>query len=332
MSNVAHALDACRRIPPAHDHSSWNTRYVIPRSALTDRSWPMPRPKVLSLATVLVSLITSGVAVAQDATTPPPAAPPAADVVVGDQPAATATSDQEKTEEIVVTGTRIRRKDLTTPAPVTVITREAILASGKVNLGDFLQAMPEQGNALNAQVNNGGSGSVRVDLRGLGNLRTLVLMNGRRMVFNGIGLATGSGVDLNTIPTAAIERIEVLKDGASAVYGSDAIGGVINVITKKGFSTSELNAYGGVSSRGDGEVYDVNFTTGARGDRGSVLFSAGYSEQRTIWAGDRDFSRYQLERDFATGEVTRVGSSRAPSGRVFDAGRFADPTLPGPDN
>jgi iron complex outermembrane receptor protein len=297
------------------------------------------------LGAALIALVSAyGLASAQDATTPPPAAPPAAEptpaepapaespppaadqpteVVVGDQQeAAPAAGSEERTEEIVVTGTRIRRKDLTTPAPVTVINRDAIIASGKVNLGDFLQALPEQGNALNTQVNNGGTGATRVDLRGLGNLRTLVLVNGRRMVFTGTGLQTGSGVDLNTIPTAAIERIEVLKDGASAVYGSDAIGGVINVITKKGFSDSEVNAYAGSTTRGDGEIFDVNFTTGTGGERGSVLFSAGFTDQRKVMAGERDFSRFQLAYDFATGDVFRVGSTRAPGGRVFDAGLF----------
>jgi outer membrane receptor protein involved in Fe transport len=297
------------------------------------------------LGAALIALVTaSGLASAQDATTPPPAAPPAAEptpaepapaespppaadqpteVVVGDQQeAAPAAGDEERTEEIVVTGTRIRRKDLTTPAPVTVINRDAIIASGKVNLGDFLQALPEQGNALNTQVNNGGTGATRVDLRGLGNLRTLVLVNGRRMVFTGTGIQTGSGVDLNTIPTAAVERIEVLKDGASAVYGSDAIGGVINVITKKGYSGSEVNAYAGTTTRGDGEIFDVNFTTGTGGERGSVLFSAGFTDQRKVMAGERGFSRYQLAYDYETGEVIRSGSTRAPGGRIFDGGLF----------
>ena len=210
----------------------------------------MLRRKVLSLVTVLTSVLASGLAVAQDATTPPPAAPPAAEpapatppppaaqpsaVVVGDQPAAAAPakgSEQEKTEEIVVTGTRIKRKDLTTPAPVTVINRDQISASGKVRIGDFLQALPEQGNAINTQFNNGGDGSTRVSLRGLGSARTLVLLNGRRIVPGGTG--ADASVDLNSIPSNAIDRIEILKDGASAVYGSDAIAGVVNLITRAG--------------------------------------------------------------------------------------------------
>ena len=153
-------------------------------------------------------------------------------------------------EEVVVTGSRIKRKDLTTPAPVTVVNREQILASGKISIGDFLQTLPEQGNTVNAQVNNGNDGSVRVDLRSLGSNRTLVLVNGRRMVAGGTG--ADNGVDLNTIPAAAVERIEVLKDGASAVYGSDAIAGVVNVILKKRFDGTEASVFAGTSSRGDG--------------------------------------------------------------------------------
>src|SRR5205823_10880463 len=138
----------------------------------------------------------------------------------------------------VVTGSRIRRKDLTTPAPVAVLTREQFEASGKVTIGDFLQTLPEQGNAPNFQLNNGGAtysadGATRVNLRNLGVTRTLVLVNGRRVVPSGLGAS--SSVDLNTIPTAAVDRIEVLKDGASAVYGSDAIAGVVNIITMKSF-------------------------------------------------------------------------------------------------
>src|SRR5512146_286936 len=130
----------------------------------------MLRRKVLRLATAL-GFVISSVAVAQDATTPPPAAPPAAapqSAVVGDQPAAAPApkGDEERTEEIVVTGTRIKRKDLTTPAPVTVINRDQILASGKVSIGDFIQSLPEQGNGINTGVNNGGDGATRINLRG----------------------------------------------------------------------------------------------------------------------------------------------------------------------
>ena len=140
------------------------------------------------------------------------------------------------TEELIVTGSRIRRKDLTTPAPVTVVTREQFESSGRMTIGDYLQTMPEQGNAPNFQLNTGGinygaDGATRINLRSLGVQRTLVLVNGRRVVPGGLGAS--AAVDLNTIPTEAVDRIEVLKDGASAIYGSDAIAGVVNIITRR---------------------------------------------------------------------------------------------------
>jgi iron complex outermembrane receptor protein len=103
-----------------------------------------------------------------------------------------------------------------------------------------IQNITANGSTLNSTFNNGGNGETRVSLRNLGSNRTLVLVNGRRWV-GGTGL--GGAVDLNTIPTAAVERIEVLKDGASTIYGSDAIAGVVNVILRQNFEGAEANAY-----------------------------------------------------------------------------------------
>jgi len=248
-------------------------------------------------------------------------APPAA---TGTEPQSAAVapppSKRAAEEEILVTGSRIRRKHLTTPAPVTVINREALQASGKVSIGDFLQSLPEQGNSINTQVNNGGNGTTRVGLRGLGPARTLVLLNGRRFVPGGNG--ANDSVDLNSIPVAAIARIEVLKDGASAVYGSDAIGGVINLITRKRSGT-EISAYTGTSGHGDGTIYDINATSGASGDAGSFLFTGGYYRQQPVWAPARDFSAIPLVFD-ATGKndpLGRIGpysqgSTTVPAGTI----------------
>jgi outer membrane receptor protein involved in Fe transport len=221
----------------------------------------------------------------------------------------------------VVTGSRIRRKDLTTPAPVTVITREQMVTSGRVSLGDFLQTLPEQGNATNTQVNNGGNGATRIALRGLGPARTLVLVNGRRFVAGGNG--ADSSVDLNSIPASAVERIEVLKDGASSVYGSDAIAGVVNIITRKRGNT-ELNAYAGTSSHGDGTIYDFSATTGTSvGENGNFIFSGGYFKEQPAWAGDRSFSSIPLAYDGSgTRTLTKApgpysqGSTTVPAGTI----------------
>ena len=297
------------------------------------------KTKALTIA-LLSGLCVSAMAAAQESRpagqTPPPAETGVPTPAVG-QPDTTATPEatgkRAAEETIIVTGSRIRRKDLTTPAPVTVISREQVIASGKVSIGDFLQSLPEQGNAINTSVNNGGDGSTRVSLRGLGSSRTLVLLNGRRMVPGGTG--ADSSVDLNTIPTAAIERIEVLKDGASAVYGSDAIAGVVNIITRKNFRQTEVNALTGMSQRGDGTTYDLNVTTGAGSDRGNITFSAGYYNQQPVWAGERDFSKIPRAYD-ATGDNSplgqigqyTLGSSTIPQGRIALTGKQAGVTIP----
>jgi len=239
--------------------------------------------------------------------------------------AAAESGDEDKErlnaeEEIVVTGSRIHRKDLTTPAPVRVITREQIDQSGRFSFGDFLQLMPEQGNAMNTQVNNHpslytGDGSTRISLRSLGENRTLVLVNGRRFISAGFGSADSSG-DLNSIPGTAIERIEVLKDGASAIYGSDSMGGVVNIITRRRFNATEVEAFGGVSSHGDGQLLGFSGTTGLSGDRGNALLSASFYGQQSVGAGDRSFSSSGLLYDAVNGvTIPQQGSSNVPQGR-----------------
>jgi len=181
---------------------------------------------------------------------PAPEPAPAEGELTDEELAALAEAEAGEGEVIVITGSAIERKELTTPSPVSVLDKADLQSAGLASIGDILQNIPSQGNAINVQFNNGGDGSTRVDLRSLGASRTLVLVNGRRMVPGGTG--ADASVDLNTIPMAMIERVEVLKDGASAVYGSDAIGGVVNVITRRDFDGAEASAYAGTSQRGDG--------------------------------------------------------------------------------
>lgn len=197
------------------------------------------------------------------------------------------TAEQEG-EVIVVTGSAIERRDLTTTAPLAIMDKTELEASGMASVGEILQNLPSQSNAINVQFNNGGDGSTRINLRGLGDGRTLVLLNGRRHVAGGTG-ADGS-VDLNAIPLAVIERVEVLKDGASAIYGSDAIGGVVNIITRRDFNGTEATGYYGSTADGLAAVYDVSATAGVSGDRGNVVFSVGYYQQNPMYAGDREYS------------------------------------------
>jgi iron complex outermembrane receptor protein len=186
-------------------------------------------------------------------------------------------------QTIVVTGSHIRRVDLETSNPVTVVTAQQIKASGKLTLGDIVQELPSiAGNATNPNVNNGGgTGASTVSLRGLGSSRTLILVDGHRVINN----------DVNAIPAELVERVEVLKDGASSVYGSDAIGGVVNFILKKNYQGAEFSANYGISDRNDGERKGYSFTFGQTSDKGSIIAGLDYNKFEGVSAGNRDFSK-----------------------------------------
>ncbi|MEM9302396.1 MAG: TonB-dependent receptor plug domain-containing protein, partial [Pseudomonadota bacterium] len=230
--------------------------------------------------------------------------------------------DTAELDRLEVTGSRIKRADIESASPVFVIQREEIERTGLTSVGDLLQDLPIAGSALNTQFNNGGNGSTNLDLRNLGANRLLVLLNGRRFV-----TSLGGVVDLNNIPVAVIKRIEVLKDGASAVYGSDAISGVVNIITRDDFEGLQANAYfGQFESENDGEIQSYDFSVGTTSDRGSVFFSASYVKAEDVFAGDRRISQ---EPQFGTGNA--FGSSGTPQGRFGAAslGSFALTTDPG---
>lgn len=223
---------------------------------------------------------------------------------------------QEAAEEAVsldkveVTGSRIRRVDVETSSPVFTIDRSSIESSGVATLGELLQEMPSiAGAATNPQVNNGGgSGASTVSLRGLGSERTLVLLNGRR-INSSPGIST---VDVNAIPINMIERVEVLKDGASAIYGSDAIGGVVNFITRKDQAGTEILFNLGTSSRGDAESQNIWMTMGMPANNGMVLMGLNYENQESVSSGDRPFSKIPVA--LYNGEQISFGSSRIPNG------------------
>ncbi|HUJ27508.1 MAG TPA: TonB-dependent receptor plug domain-containing protein, partial [Myxococcales bacterium] len=246
-------------------------------------------------------------------TTAPTSAPPTP------APASATGGKKSAEEEIVVTGSRIRRKDLTTPAPVTVVTREQFEQSGKATIGDFLQSMPEQGNAPNFQLNTGGinygaDGATRINLRSLGVQRTLVLINGRRVVPAGLGAS--AAVDLNTIPTEAVDHVEILKDGGSAVYGSDAVAGVVNIITRRSYNGTQVGADYGISQRGDAQTFDAHVTSGFSDEAKSAMFSVRYFNQKDSWLRDRDWSQQALDNDYTGGGPGFSGSSRVPQGAL----------------
>jgi len=228
-----------------------------------------------------------------------------------------AIDETEAIEEVVVTGSRIKRKDIEGANPVQVITRTQLVATGITNMGDILQRIPSvAGAGENANINDKGSGAVRVSLRGLGAQRTLVLLNGRRMVGSGTG--ADSSVDLSSIPTSIVERVEVLKDGASAIYGSDAIAGVINIITRNDFEGLEFSStYDASTKNGDGETISVDLTVGASSSKGNMVINASYVTTGPQWNKDRAWSAFSFSLN-PDGTFRKGGSSAPPWGRFYN--------------
>ncbi|MEX2962897.1 TonB-dependent receptor [Microbulbifer sp. TYP-18] len=230
-----------------------------------------------------------------------------------------AQEDAQLVEEVIVTGSRIKRADLESSSPVTVLTAEEMQATGITDVGDLLQRLPAMsGSPIGTTTNNGGNGSVQVDLRGLGPIRTLTLVNGKRTV---------DGGDYQTIPAVMIERVEILKDGASATYGADAVAGVVNIITKKNFNGVKLEIQNSDSFETDAGAQDsVSFIAGKSFDGGNVTFGAEYVKQEEIYQTDTPWDFFQnsyfiypdaagFEREGPTGGFA-IGSSRIPEGRL----------------
>jgi len=214
-------------------------------------------------------------------------------------------SGTDKLETIVVTGSRIRRVDIESASPVFSIEKADIEKSGKLTVGDLIQESPSiAGAATNPSVNNGGGdGASTISLRGLGSQRTLLLVNGRRLAY----------ADVNSIPLNLIERIDILKDGASAIYGSDAVGGVVNFVLRKDYHGIEAAVDYGISDRDDGERKGFTMTIGHTTDRGGIIVGANYNKTEPVWAGDRDFSSPPLYNYFGT--IYVLGSGSIPGGR-----------------
>lgn len=226
------------------------------------------------------------------------------------------SSDTTTLDRIEVTGSRIRKVDVENAQPIQMISRTDIEKQGFQSVGDILQNIAATGSpalSRSAPLNAGESpGGTYVDLRNLGPERTLVLLNGRRLGVNNDGLQ-----DLATIPSSMVERIEVLKDGASSLYGSDAIAGVINIITRRNFEGAEANAYYGQYGEGDGAVQSFDFTIGTRGERSSIVFGAQYDKEDPVWAKDRAWSRFSYPGQDEANNYTPVGaigSIRNPNG------------------
>jgi iron complex outermembrane recepter protein len=240
-----------------------------------------------------------------------------------------AYAQDQTIQEVVVTGSRIAQPNLETTSPVTQVTAEDVITQGVTKIEDLVNQLPQAFAAQNASIANGATGTATVNLRGLGSPRTLVLVDGRRLPYGGVTSASAAP-DLNQIPTAMVERVEVLTGGASAVYGSDAIAGVVNFIMKKDFEGVQIdgqyslyqhnNDFGGpgavplrdvISARAvtnptqfalpddnvtDGNSVQGTITIGVGTDdgRGNLTAYAAYQDNKEVLQRDRDYSACSL--------------------------------------
>ncbi len=246
------------------------------------------------------------------------------------QPVAPANQPDATTlDRIQVTGSRIRQVDLETQQPVTFITREDIDKQGFQSVADILQNISAVGTPPISRASPLSSGEAAggtfISLRNLGAPRTLVLINGRRL-----GITTGGLADISTIPASAVERIEILKDGASSIYGSDAISGVVNIITRTNFEGAQASAYYGQYSEGDGDITKGDFVLGFTGDRGSVTVAAEWTREEVVKAADRPFSAFPRSSNHPNDNWTVVGQFGGFAPSRSQAGLFTNVTFPAP--
>ncbi|RST31163.1 TonB-dependent receptor [Sphingomonas ginkgonis] len=277
---------------------------------------------VLALATMLAA----APAAAQSNLPPPTAA--------GNQ-----STTADPTGEIVVTGSRIRRDPLAQDAPITFVDQQDIARTGLNSITDVLQRLPSSGGGLNGKFNNSGNfgnppdgggvgaGAAEIDLRYLGSKRTLVLVDGLRFVNGASASGVPGSVDLNAIPESMIERVEVLQGGASAIYGSDAIAGVVNIITKSRQKGLIASAQVGEYQQGDGtsQNYQISWGNGGNGPT-QIVIGGNYVKQGSISSGDRDISLFP--EPGATSCLAGGCSSGTPLGRFIVLGQNL--TLRGP--
>jgi len=241
-------------------------------------------------------------------------------------------TEQAEFEEVVVTGSRIRQNPLDAQNPIQILTAEDIDQSGQIAIGDFLQRLPISGSAIN-RANNAsgnlgfppdgsgiGAGASQVDLRNLGSTRVLVLVDGKRWVRGSSASGVSGAVDLNTIPTGIIKSVEVLQDGASTIYGSDAIAGVVNIITRDDYDGIQASAYYGLYDEGDGKSQEYDISWGASNERSRILFDISYTEQGSVEAKDREISAFAIPIE------NKGASSGTPQGRFVFNNNFGSIT------
>ena len=265
-------------------------------------------------------------------------------LIAGGASAQTATSEAvgaNDSEAIIVTGSRIRQDPLAQSAPVVVLDQASIARTGISSIADVLQRLPSAAGGLNTRVNNSGNignppdgggvgaGSAEIDLRYLGAKRTLVLVDGLRYVNGSSASGIPSTVDLNTIPANMIERIEVLQSGQSPLYGSDAISGVVNIITKATQEGLQLSGQIGSYRQGDGHTQDYNATYGIKGPTTNIVIGASYVKQEAVRTRDRASSQFPNPGQTSCSDPIGGCSSATLNGR-FSVGDYPTLTLKAP--
>jgi iron complex outermembrane receptor protein len=228
--------------------------------------------------------------------------------------AAYAQEAAQPLQRVEVTGSRIRQVDMETAQPIQVMSQEQIQKSGLITVGDILNNLSSagspdfsKGGSLTSNRENGGQ---YINLRNLGSNRLLVLVNGKRWTQTVDGYT-----DMSTVPASMIERIEVLKDGASSIYGSDAIAGVVNIILKKSLDGGQLSLYTGQNQEGDGKNKDFSLSYGAGSDKASLMFGVSHTEQGAVWPMTRDITSSSYGPAHAT-----AGLGGGPWGRITPVG------------
>ncbi|HLU07697.1 MAG TPA: TonB-dependent receptor [Woeseiaceae bacterium] len=231
----------------------------------------------------------------------------------------TATAQTEELEEITVTGTRIAKRDAIAESPIFTVEQASLKASGHVTLDHYLNTLPQVTPNISSQSNNPSSGGrAFIDLRGLGEQRNLILMDGRRAVGQAAG---GTVVDINVIPAALVDRVEIISGGAAATYGADAIGGVVNFIMKKDFEGFNLDSQYRLTEQGDGDEVGLELTFGSNfaDGRGNAVFNTSYFNREVMFKGARSFSAQASSGTGIFPNGSFAPGTNAPSQAAVDA-------------
>lgn len=288
--------------------------------------------------TAVLALLAPAAAFAQAATTGPDAAATPGTAAAATGIAATSAGATDDGDLIIVTGSRIRRDPLNQDSPVIVLDQAALAQTGLSAVADILQRLPSAAGGLNTKNNSSGNlgnppdgggvgaGSAEIDLRYLAARRTLVLVDGLRFVNGTSGSGIPATVDLNSIPGNSISRIEVLQSGASSLYGSDAIAGVVNIITKAEQEGLQASAQYGTFRQGDGGTQDYNVSYGIKGPTTNLVFGGSYVKQNAVRSGNRSISQFPNPGQTSCTDPIGGCSSAAVNGR-FETRTNAGPLV-----